>query len=44
MAFYIKNIDIFKIQNIKGCGICNAYRTDVEKTQIHIPKDNIDIS
>lgn len=41
MAFYIKNLENFKK---KGIGICNAYRIDVEKTNITIPKDNIDLS
>jgi exopolysaccharide biosynthesis predicted pyruvyltransferase EpsI/GR25 family glycosyltransferase involved in LPS biosynthesis len=42
MAFYIDGLDEYK--NIKGKGVCNAYRKDVEKTNIYIPKDNIDLS
>ena len=42
MAFYIKNLDKYKM--IKGNGICNAYRTDREKTNIKIPEDNRDLS
>jgi len=42
MAFYIKKLVKYKI--IKGEGVCNAYRTDKEKTDIKIPEDNIDLS
>lgn len=42
MAFYINNLDKYKI--IKGNGVCNAYRTDKEKTNIKIPEDNNDLS
>jgi len=42
MAFYINNLNKYKI--IKGNGVCNAYRTDAEKTNIKIPEDNNDLS
>jgi exopolysaccharide biosynthesis predicted pyruvyltransferase EpsI len=42
MAFYINNLNKYKI--IKGNGVCNAYRTDIEKTNIKIPEDNSDLS
>ena len=42
MAFYINNLNKYKI--IKGNGVCNAYRTDQEKTNIKIPKNNEDLS
>ena len=43
MAFYINNLDKYKI--IKGNGVCNVYRTDLEeKTNIKIPEDNSDLS
>ena len=42
MAFYISHLDSFKEK--KGKDICHAYRTDVEKTNVAIPRDNIDIS
>ena len=42
MAFYIKNLDKYNI--IKGNGVCNAYRMDIEKTNINIPEDNVDLS
>jgi len=42
MAFYINNLNKYKI--IKGNGVCNAYRTDKEKTNIKIPEDNSDLS
>jgi exopolysaccharide biosynthesis predicted pyruvyltransferase EpsI len=41
MAFYI-NLDNFKI--IKGSGVSNNFRTDCEKTDIYIPKNNNDLS
>jgi len=42
MAFYIDGLDEYK--NRIGKGVCNAYRTDSEKTDIYIPEDNIDLS
>lgn len=42
MAFYINNLDEYKIK--KSYGVCNAYRTDDEKTNIKIPQDNNDLS
>ena len=42
MAFYIKDIDSYKL--IKGTGACNCFRTDIEKTDIEIPSNNIDLS
>jgi len=42
MAFYIENLDNYK--KIKGHGECNAFRLDCEKTDIKIPKGNIDLS
>jgi|7_EtaG_2_1085326.scaffolds.fasta_scaffold02112_2 exopolysaccharide biosynthesis predicted pyruvyltransferase EpsI len=42
MAFYINNIDEYKIR--KGTGTGNCFRTDVEKTDIVIPQNNKDIS
>jgi exopolysaccharide biosynthesis predicted pyruvyltransferase EpsI len=41
MAFYINNLDKYKIN---GNGVCNSYRTDLEKTNIKIPKNNEDLS
>ena len=40
MALYIKNVGTIKF----GYGICNAFRTDPEKTDIQLPDDNLDIS
>jgi len=42
MAFNIMGIEKYK--NIIGTGICNCFRTDGEKTNISIPKGNIDLS
>jgi GR25 family glycosyltransferase involved in LPS biosynthesis/exopolysaccharide biosynthesis predicted pyruvyltransferase EpsI len=41
MAFYIRDLDIYKKQ---GNGELNCYRTDVEKTNLKIPENNIDLS
>ena len=42
MAFHIEGIDFYKQQN--HIGECNAFRLDLEKTDIKIPKGNKDIS
>jgi exopolysaccharide biosynthesis predicted pyruvyltransferase EpsI len=42
LAFYIN--DLTKYKDNQGNGECNAFRTDIEKTKIEIPKDNIDLS
>lgn len=42
LAFYITGIEKYK--NIKGVCICNCYREDSEKTNINVPKNNIDLS
>ena len=44
LAFYIDKDEIEKYKLIEGNGICNAFRTDYEKTSIIIPDDNIDLS
>jgi exopolysaccharide biosynthesis predicted pyruvyltransferase EpsI len=42
MAFYL-NLDRYKNKK-ESSGILNYFRKDVEKTNINIPKDNIDLS
>ena len=42
MAFYL-NLDRYK-NNEESSGILNYFRTDIEKTNVNIPKDNIDLS
>jgi len=42
MAFYIEGIETYKATI--GRGVCNAYRLDCEKTNIAIPRGNIDLS
>nr|QBK89084.1 MAG: glycosyl transferase family 8 [Mimivirus LCMiAC02] len=44
MAFYIEGKGIEEYKNKQGNGACNCYRRDREKTNIPIPKNNVDIS
>ena len=44
MAFYIQNIDKYKIKQNNTQKVCHAFRMDCEQTNISIPDDNIDLS
>jgi exopolysaccharide biosynthesis predicted pyruvyltransferase EpsI/GR25 family glycosyltransferase involved in LPS biosynthesis len=44
MAFYIQDIDKYKMKQNNTQTICHAFRMDCEQTDISIPDDNIDLS